>query len=100
MQTRKAGGERADLAGVARGVGARLERARGSGLVKTNAALQLRGRNMGIRLALFIVGGALLGFGYHRFVGCRTGACMITANPYVSTLYGALMGYLLSGGVR
>ena len=53
---------------------------------------------MGLRLALFIVGGAVLGFGYHRFVGCRTGACAITANPYISTLYGALMGYLLSGG--
>ncbi len=40
--------------------------------------------------------GALLGFGYHRLVGCRTGACPITANPYISTLYGALMGLLVS----
>jgi hypothetical protein len=55
---------------------------------------------MGLRLALFIVVGAALGFGYHRLVGCRTGACAITANPYISTLYGALMGYLLSGGAR
>ena len=53
---------------------------------------------MGLRLALFIVAGAFLGFGYYRFVGCRSGACPITANPYISTLYGALMGYLLSGG--
>lgn len=52
---------------------------------------------MGIRLALFIVGGAALGFAYHRLVGCRSGACAITANPYISTLYGALMGFLLSG---
>ncbi len=55
---------------------------------------------MGIRLALFILGGAVLGFGYQRFVGCRTGACAITANPYSATLYGALMGYLMSGGAR
>ena len=55
---------------------------------------------MGLRLALFIVVGAGLGFGFHRLVGCRTGACLITANPYISTLYGALMGYLLSGGIR
>lgn len=54
---------------------------------------------MGIRIAL-ILGGALLGFGYHRFVGCRTGSCAITANPYISTLYGALLGYLLSSGLR
>jgi hypothetical protein len=55
---------------------------------------------MGLKLALYIVVGSVLGFGYHRVVGCRTGTCPITANPYVSTLYGALMGYLLSGGVR
>lgn len=52
---------------------------------------------MALRLVLYIAVGALLGFGYQRFVGCRTGACVITSNPYVSTLYGALMGYLLSG---
>ncbi len=51
-----------------------------------------------LRLALSIGGGAVLGFAYHRIVGCRTGACPITANPYISTLYGALMGYLLSAG--
>ncbi len=55
---------------------------------------------MGLRRALFIVVGAALGFGYHRLVGCRTGACAITANPYLSTLYGAVIGYLLSGGFR
>lgn len=54
---------------------------------------------MGLRPALFVVVGALLGFGYHRFVGCRTGTCPITANPYISTLYGALMGLLLSGRI-
>jgi hypothetical protein len=30
---------------------------------------------------IFIVVGAALGFGYHRLVGCRSGACAITANP-------------------
>lgn len=55
---------------------------------------------MGLRLVLFIVVGAALGFAYHRFVGCRSGACVITANPYISTLYGAVMGYLLSGALR
>lgn len=55
---------------------------------------------MPLRIALSVLAGAALGFAYHRFVGCRTGACPITANPYASTLYGAVMGYLLSGGVR
>lgn len=40
--------------------------------------------------------GAGLGYGYHRVVGCRTGACPITANPYTSTLYGVVMGVLFA----
>lgn len=55
---------------------------------------------MGLKLVLYIVVGAVLGFAYNRVVGCRTGACPITANPYISTIYGAVMGYLLSGGLR
>lgn len=55
---------------------------------------------MGLKLVLFVIGGAAVGFAYHRFVGCRTGACLITANPYISTIYGAVMGYLLSGASR
>lgn len=55
---------------------------------------------MTLRIALFVIGGAAVGFAYQRLVGCRTGACAITANPYISTLYGAAMGYLLSGGLR
>lgn len=51
-----------------------------------------------LRLALFVLGGALAGFFYHRFIGCRSGACAITANPYLSTLYGAFMGVLLGRG--
>lgn len=42
--------------------------------------------------------GASLGYGYHRVVGCRSGACPITANPYASTIYGALMGAMLVVG--
>lgn len=52
---------------------------------------------MGVRLVLFVLGGAALGFAYQHFVGCRTGTCAITSNPYISTLYGAFLGYLLSG---
>jgi len=53
-----------------------------------------------IRPALFMLGGAAVGLAYQRLVGCRTGACVITSNPYVATLYGVLMGYLVSGGSR
>ena len=46
-----------------------------------------------------VVAGGALGYAYHRIVGCRTGACPITANPYISTLYGALMGFFVGGGM-
>jgi hypothetical protein len=49
-----------------------------------------------IRTIVFAVLGAGLGFGWHRLVGCRSGACPIWASPYVSTIYGALLGFLLS----
>lgn len=52
------------------------------------------------RILLFVLGGAALGFGYQRLIGCRSGMCVITSNPYVATIYGAVMGYLVSGGLR
>ncbi len=39
--------------------------------------------------------GALIGFLYYRFVGCATGACPITSNPWASIIYGALMGFMI-----
>ena len=41
---------------------------------------------------LFAVLGAGAGFAYYYFVGCASGTCPITSNPFVSTGYGALMG--------
>jgi len=38
--------------------------------------------------------GAILGFAYYFFIGCRTGSCPITGSPYISTLYGALVGLI------
>jgi hypothetical protein len=55
---------------------------------------------MTLRSIAFAALGAVVGLAYQRLVGCRTGACPITANPYISTLYGAAMGFLLSGGLR
>lgn len=41
--------------------------------------------------------GAVAGFLYWKFVGCSSGTCMITSKPINSTLYGAVMGYLVVG---
>jgi len=47
---------------------------------------------------LYFIGallGAIAGFIYWKYVGCLTGTCAITSNPYRSTMYGAVMGSLL-----
>lgn len=41
---------------------------------------------------LLIPAGAIAGYCYYYFVGCKSGACPIQSNPYYSTLYGALLG--------
>ncbi len=51
-----------------------------------------------LHLAIYVVAGGAIGFAYQRLVGCRTGVCPITSNPYVSTIYGALMGLLIAKG--
>jgi F0F1-type ATP synthase assembly protein I len=43
-----------------------------------------------------ILAGAILGWVYYYFVGCDSGRCAISSNPYVSVPYGALMGYFMS----
>jgi hypothetical protein len=50
------------------------------------------------RTVAFAVGGAILGFGYYKLVGCSSGSCPITSNPYASTFFGAVMGSLVGGG--
>ena len=50
-----------------------------------------------LRPVLFTLGGALTGFMYYTLVGCSTGSCAITSNPFTSMAYMGLMGWLLSG---
>lgn len=40
--------------------------------------------------------GTLGGYLYYHFVGCVSGTCPITSNPYNMMIYGAVLGYLLS----
>jgi hypothetical protein len=44
-----------------------------------------------------IILGAMAGFLYWKFVGCSSGTCMITSKPINSSLYGAVMGFLVAG---
>lgn len=44
---------------------------------------------------LVTVLGAILGYLYWNYVGCASGTCAITSVWWRSTIYGAIMGYLL-----
>jgi hypothetical protein len=48
------------------------------------------------KISLFVLLGGIAGFAYYYFIGCNTGTCPITRNPYISTSYGALIGLVLS----
>jgi hypothetical protein len=41
-----------------------------------------------------IIGG-IGGFLYYFYIGCASGTCPISSNPYISVGYGSLLGYLL-----
>ncbi|HUI08202.1 MAG TPA: DUF6132 family protein [Verrucomicrobiae bacterium] len=51
----------------------------------------------------YIIGGVVggvLGFGYYKLVGCATGTCPLTSNPWISTLFGMFIGGLIAGSFR
>ncbi len=50
-----------------------------------------------MRYILGAVIGGLLGFGYYKLVGCSTGTCPLSSNPWISTVYGMIMGAMLAG---
>ncbi len=50
------------------------------------------------RIAIGVVLGAAAGFAYYRFIGCSSGGCPLTSNPWLTTGYGALMGALFASG--
>jgi uncharacterized membrane protein YedE/YeeE len=53
-----------------------------------------------LRLLIGVIVGAGLGFGWYKAVGCSTGACPLTSNPYLSTLWGMIVGALAAGSFR
>jgi hypothetical protein len=42
-----------------------------------------------------LVAGAIGGYIYYIKIGCTSGTCPLTSNPYLSILWGAAMGYLV-----
>jgi hypothetical protein len=52
-----------------------------------------------VRLIIGVIGGGLLGYGVYRFIGCSSGACPLTANPWITTIVGMIFGALLSKAI-
>jgi hypothetical protein len=53
-----------------------------------------------IRKNILVIAGIVVGavggyLYYYYYVGCVSGSCAITSKPLNSTLYGAVMGFLL-----
>lgn len=53
-----------------------------------------------LRIVIGMVVGGGLGFAFYKFVGCSTGTCPLTSNPFTSTLYGAVVGALIATSLR
>lgn len=53
-----------------------------------------------LKLVVGIIVGGALGFGYYKLVGCSTGGCPLTSNPWISTMYGMVLGGMIAGSFR
>ena len=59
-------------------------------------AVMIRPKAMILHIVIGVVVGGGLGFAYYKFVGCSTGTCPLTSNPFISTLYGMVVGALVA----
>lgn len=46
-------------------------------------------------MSIFGLIGMAAGFAYYYFIGCTSGTCPITSNPYLTTGYGLGAGLIL-----
>ncbi len=47
-----------------------------------------------LKISIPVIVGGAGGYLYYYFIGCTSGSCPITGNPYISTVYGGLIGAL------
>ncbi|MEA3495908.1 MAG: hypothetical protein U9R42_07730 [Bacteroidota bacterium] len=65
--------------------------------IKIKATLNYKIFNLiPLKVVLSALVGTLIGFLYYKLVGCRSGSCPITSNPYLTMGMGFISGVLLS----
>ncbi len=52
-----------------------------------------------VKIVIGAILGGILGFIYYKFVGCASGTCPLTSNPFISTIYGSVIGVLLANAI-
>ena len=57
-------------------------------------------RKCEMSIAIGIGIGALAGFANYKFIGCATGTCPLSSNPWIATIYGMLLGGLIGSALR
>lgn len=54
--------------------------------------------NPQLKIIIGTAAGAAVGFLVYRFIGCRTGACPLNSNPWVSMIVWGIVGFLVASG--
>lgn len=53
-----------------------------------------------LKLVIGLAIGGGVGYAFYKFIGCTTGTCPLTSNPWVSTIYGMILGGLLASSLK
>ena len=53
-----------------------------------------------LRVIIGLIAGGSLGFAFYKLVGCSSGTCPLTSNPFTSTLYGSVVGALVAASLH
>ena len=53
-----------------------------------------------LRSIIGVVVGGGLGNAYYRLVGCSTGTCPLTSNPFITIIYGGVVGALVASSLH
>lgn len=54
--------------------------------------------NVAVKTLIGAVVGGIVGYAIYRYIGCRTGACPLQSNAYISVSLWAIVGALMTAG--